>query len=73
MYLTYQTPEMSNTEYLDQFKACIDVIKAYGGTPGAHPGLTKGVLAEIPGVDITTYLSGITNDQSKAARNTVRE
>ena len=40
MYLTHQTTDMSNTDYLDQFKACIYVIKAYGGIPGAHPGLT---------------------------------
>ena len=52
MYLTYQTPDMSNTEYLDQFKARVDVINAYGGTPGSHPGLTKVVLTEIPGLDI---------------------
>ena len=52
MFLKDQTTDMSNTEYLDQFKARVDFIKTYGGTPGAHPGLTKDVLAEIPGVDI---------------------
>ena len=54
MYLTYQTPVMSNTEYLDQFKARVDIIEAYSGTPGSHPGLTKVLLAEIPGVDMST-------------------
>ena len=44
MFLTYQTPFMSNTEYLDQFKACVKFIDAYSVTPGAHPGLTKEVL-----------------------------
>ena len=33
MFLTYQNPYMPHTEYLDQFKACIEVIEAYGGTP----------------------------------------
>ena len=52
MFLKYQTPDISNTEYLDQFKACVAVIEAYGGTPGTHPERTKDILAEIPGVDI---------------------
>ena len=64
---------MSNTEYLIQFKACVDFIKAYGVTPGAHPGLTKVVLAEMLGVDISTYPSGVISDQAKAARKTARE
>ena len=64
---------MSNTEYLDQFKACIDVIEAYCGTPGAHPWLTKDILAGITGVDMSTYPSGVTSDQSKAARKTASE
>ena len=32
MFLTYQTTDMSNKEYLYQFKACVDVIEAYSGT-----------------------------------------
>ena len=63
---------MLNTEYLDQFKTCIDVIEAYSGTPGVHTGLTKVVLAEILGVDITTYPSGVTSDKFKAAKKTAR-
>ena len=27
MYLTYQTSDMLNAEYFDQFKACVDFIK----------------------------------------------
>ena len=54
MFLIYRTPDMTNTEYLDQFKTCVDVIEAYSGKPGAQPGLTKVVLAEMPGVDIST-------------------
>ena len=42
MFLTYQTPDMPNIEYVDQFKSHVYVIKAYGVTPGSHPGLTKG-------------------------------
>ena len=68
VYLAYQTPDMPNTENLDKFKACVDVIEAYGGTPGAHLGLTKVVLTEIPGVDMSTYPSVITSDQARAAR-----
>ena len=64
---------MPNIEYLDQFKSCVDVTKAYGGTPGSHPGLTKDVIAEMIGVDMSTYYSGVTSDQSKAARNIDRE
>ena len=52
MFLTYQTPDMSNKEYFGPFKACVDVIKSYGGTPGSHPVLTKDLLAEITAVDI---------------------
>ena len=73
MYFTYQTPEMPNTGYLDQFKIYVDVIKAYNRTPDAHPGLTKFVLAEFPGVDMTTYPSGVTGDQAKATRKTACE
>ena len=73
MYLTYQTPDMSNTEYLDQFKACVDVIEAYCGTPGAHLGLTKYILAEMPGLDVFTYPSGFTSYQANAERKTARE
>ena len=73
MFLTYQNPDISNTRYLDQFKAYINVIEAYVGTPGAHPGLTKVVLAEMLGVDISTYPSGVISDQAKAARKTARE
>ena len=73
IFLTYQTPDLSNTEYLDQFKACVDIIEAYGGTPGAHPGLTKDVLAEMPRLDMSTYPSEVTSDQSKAAKKTARE
>ena len=54
MFLIYQTPDMTNTEYFDQFKTCVNVIEAYSGKPGAQPGLTKVVLAEMPGVDIST-------------------
>ena len=64
---------MSNTEYLIQFKACVDFIKAYGVTPGAHPGLTKVVLAEMPGVDMYTYPSGVTINQNKLENKTARE
>ena len=64
---------MSNTEYLDQFKACVDVIEAYGGTPGSHPGIMKDVLDEITGVDMYTHSSGIKSDHPKAARKTSRE
>ena len=64
---------MSNKEYLDQFKACVNVIESYGGTPGSHPRLTNDVITEIPGVDISTYPSGVTCDQSKASRNTAHE
>ena len=73
MFLTYQTPDMSNTEYLDQFKACVDFIEAYGGTPGSHPGITKDELAEMPGVDMSTYPSGVTSDQAKEAKKTALE
>ena len=58
---------------MDKLNTCVDVIEAYGGTPGAHPGLTKVVLAKIPGVDIYTYLSGVTSDQAKASRKTAHE
>ena len=71
--MTYQNPDILNTEYLDQFKAFINIIDAYSGTPGAHPGLTNDVLVEMPGVDMSTYPSGVTNDQAKAAKNTARE
>ena len=64
---------MLNTEYLDHFKACVDVIKAYGGKPGAHPELIKDVLPEIPGVDMSTCPSGATDDQAKTARNISHE
>ena len=40
----------------------VDVIEAYGGTPGAHPGITNDTLAEMPGVDMSTYPSGVTSD-----------
>ena len=73
MFLTYQTPDMSNTEYLDQFKSYVNVIKAYCGTPGSHPGLTQDVLSEMPGVDMSTYPSGDTSEKYKAARKTARE
>ena len=53
---------MPNKECLDHFKACVDVIEAYGGTPGAHPGITNDTLAEMPGVDMSTYPSGVTSD-----------
>ena len=72
-YLKYQTPEMLNTEYLYQFKASVDVIEEYGGTPGAHPGLSKVVLYEMTGVDMSTYLSGITSYQAKSSRKTSHE
>ena len=64
---------MLNTEYFDQFKACVDVIEAYGVTPGAHPELKKDVIAEILGVDMSTYPSGVTSDQAKAKSKTARE
>ena len=54
MYLTYQTPVMSNTEYLDQFKARVYITEAYSGTPGSHPGLTNYVPSGTPGVDMST-------------------
>ena len=73
MFLTYQTPDMSNTEYLDIFKSCVEVIEAYDGTPGAHPGLTKDVISEIPGVDMSTSPSVVTSDQAKASRKTACE
>ena len=72
-YLKYHAPEMLNTEYLYQFKACADVIKEYGGTPGAQPGLSKLILSEMTGMDMSTYPSGITSDKSKAARKNSRE
>ena len=58
---------------MDQLKACINVIEEYGGTPGAHPGITKVVLTEIPRVDMTKYPSGVTSDQANTARKTDRE
>ena len=58
---------------MDQFKACIEIIEVYSGTLGAHPGVTKDILAIIPGVDISTYPSVVTSDKFKVARNKARE
>ena len=54
IFFTYQTPDILNTEYLDQFKAWVGIIEACGGTTGAHPGLSKDLLADMPGVDMST-------------------
>ena len=54
LYFSHQTPDIFKTQYLDQIKACVDVIKVYGGTPGAHSWIMKVVLSEIPGVDLST-------------------
>ena len=45
----------------------------YGDTTGAHPELTEVVLAEMTGVDISTYPSGDRSDQYKAAMKTACE
>ena len=64
---------MLNTEYLDQFKACVDIIETCSGTQGAHSGLTKVIIAKTPGVDMSTYHSVITSDQYKVSSKTTCE
>ena len=58
---------------MDQLKACFDVIKSYVDTPGSHPGLTKDILSETPGVGMSTYTSVVTSDQTKAEKKTACE
>ena len=64
---------MSNTEYLDQLKACVDVIGACNGAQESHPGRMENVIAEIQGLDMSTYPSVVKSHQDKAARNTACE
>ena len=35
----YQANDMTNTEYVEHFKALVGVVKTYGGTYGREPGL----------------------------------
>ena len=58
---------------MDQFKACVNVIESYSGTPGEHPGITKEIISEMPGADMSIYTSEVTSDQDRAARKTARE
>ena len=44
---------MTNTDYLKDFKSCVEVIDTNDGTIGVHLGLRDALLAEI-GKDVTT-------------------
>jgi hypothetical protein len=46
LYRTYQTKDMTNTQFFDRFNNLVDVIEHYGGTIGVHRSVTESVLAE---------------------------
>ena len=45
LFLYTQTGEESMEEYSCNFKSLWDTVKTFGGSPGIHKGLLKGVLA----------------------------
>jgi hypothetical protein len=47
LYRTYQTKEMTNTQFFDRFNNLVDVIEHYSGTVGVHRGVTESILAEL--------------------------
>ena len=37
----YQAHDMTNTEYVEHFKALVGVVETYGGAYGCEPGITN--------------------------------
>jgi hypothetical protein len=49
LYQTYQTKDMSNTQFLDKFNSLVDVIEHYGGVIGVHKSITNSIIAKHTG------------------------
>jgi hypothetical protein len=75
LYRTYQTKEMTKTQFLDKFNNLVDIIEHYGGTVGVHRNVTECILAkQTHGVyNNINWRSAYTDTQIKQATKKGRE